>query len=54
MKKIQKVYLMHDYFYASLYLIPLKSFDGKDHPKEVYIHTDRVGKHHHSMCYFFY
>lgn len=41
MKKIQKVYLIHDYLYASLNPIPSKSFDGKDQPKEVYIHIEQ-------------
>lgn len=34
---IQKVYLLHDYLYASIDLIPAESLDGKDQPAIRYI-----------------
>jgi hypothetical protein len=36
---IQKVYLIHDWLYASKSLIPAYSLDGKDYPSEYYIIT---------------
>lgn len=38
--QIQKMYLIHDFLYASLSLIPVNSLDGKDTIKTVYILTE--------------